>query len=531
MGTYRRDLLDMYIKKEYRSFITEVYKNKNWRMFPDPQIDICAGADIDEKVTELLFFPDRNGESTWDENTGRLRLNIEYDTDAYNDRYRFNNFTELYINYLPRYCEDDKMCFYASIDKDDETTIYDLKHSRQATLDYNLKTLCDDISDYEKLSDQWEDNDKGSFIIPVPLNDDEDKLTERYVVRSHSMLKRATKAELEALSAPNSIFRPIELDELIDEDGTFDIPEWLAIIDKFTFRNCSKLRRLICRNCCLKIERYAFAGCTELEEVIFLDPDRPNGPLVEIERGAFSGCLKLKKVQLPKLLRPIRDYLFFGCVSLEEVIMPLDTDDRIKLAASRGLSTDNIGGTMYDASLWIEGHAFSLCRSLKTIVLPDGTTNICTKAFWRCTSLEKIILPSTVREIGNEVFLGCTSLRRIDIPNRTYHIHEGAFNDCTALSEITLPPSVDIIGRDDDHLSQSIAGALSGHILHRKITEKHRYGSSEERFEPLDGVTIKCAENSAAEFYARYNNINYEICDMGDEKNDIYIKKLAHYWV
>ncbi len=58
------------------------------------------------------------------------------------------------------------MCFYAGIDKDDETTIYDLKHSRQASLDYNLKTLCDDISDYEKLSDRWEDNDKGSLLIP-----------------------------------------------------------------------------------------------------------------------------------------------------------------------------------------------------------------------------------------------------------------------------------------------------------------------------------------------------------------------------
>ncbi len=527
MSAYVRTMLDMYIKKEYRGFITEVYQNKDWRLFPDPQIDIAAGANIDEETTELLFSPDRDDESTWDENTGRLRLNIEYDTDAYKSRHCFNNFTELYINFLPRYCEDDKMCFYAAIDKDDETTIYDLKHSRQATLDYNLKTLCDDISDYEKLSDKWENNDKGSFIIPVPLNDGEDKLTEHYVVRCNSMLKRATKAELETLSAPKSIFRPIELDELIDEDGTFDIPEWLAIIDKFTFRNCSKLRKLICRNCCLKIERYAFAGCTDLEEIIFLDPNKPYGTLVEIERGAFSGCLKLKKVHLPKLLRPIRDYLFFGCVSLEEVIMPVGTEERLKLAASRGISTDNIEGTIYDTAIWIEHYAFSLCRSLKTIIVPEGTERICSEAFSHCTSLEEISLPSTLQEIENEAFLGCTSLRRIDIPNRTYHIHEGAFNDCTALSEITLPPSVDIIGRDEHHLSGSIAGTLSGHILHRRLLEKHRYGSSEERFEPLDGVTIKCAQNSPAEFYARYNKIKYEIYDMGDEKSDTYIKKLA----
>ena len=162
MGTYRRDLVDMYIKKEYRSFITEVYRNKDWRLFPDARLHQIAdeNANADERFLTLLFTPDGyDGESTWDESTGRLRLNRDYNTGTYYQHYEF---MQIFTNVLPHYCEDGKICFYAEYDyceDAEETVIYDLKNKRQAKVDYILEKLCDDISDYEKLSDQWTDLD------------------------------------------------------------------------------------------------------------------------------------------------------------------------------------------------------------------------------------------------------------------------------------------------------------------------------------------------------------------------------------
>ncbi len=512
----------MYIKKEYRSFITEVYQNKDWRLFPDARIHQIADEYVEERPKNLLFTPDHfDGESTWDESTGRLRLNRDYNTATY---YEYYYFMQIFTNVLPHYCEDDRMCFYAGYDycsNVDETVIYDLKNKREAKVNYILEKLCDDISEYEKLSDQWTDIDEDWYTSPISLTKDEDALTARYILYCR-VLKRATKEELELFSPTDSIIRPIDLDELVDENGTFDIPEWITSIGPYTFKNIAGLKRIIFRHRYLTIDKYAFAGCVDLEEVIF--PEKPKDynyfsaydTLVKIKEGAFSGCLKLKRIQLPKWLEHIDPFTFFGCVNLEEVVMPASTEERIKLARSRGIDIDNAGYTLrdiYSAPCRITSHAFALCRSLKRISLPQDMTVIDTAAFYKCTSLKDISLPSKLREIGNEAFCGCASFKRIDIPKGTHSVGEGAFNDCTALCEITIPPSVIIMGRDEAS-DRSIIAELSGHILHNTMLEKGELGYYDYQFRPLVGVTIRCAENSAAEFYARYNKINFEIYDI-----------------
>ena len=57
---------------------------------------------------------------------------------------------------------------------------------------------------------------------------------------------------------------------------------------------------------------------------------------------------------------------------------------------------------------------------IKTVILPDGLSNIYLYAFESCTNLISINIPNTVGEIGRYAFSGCSSLSSLTIPE--YHI-------------------------------------------------------------------------------------------------------------
>lgn len=58
----------------------------------------------------------------------------------------------------------------------------------------------------------------------------------------------------------------------------------------------------------------------------------------------------------------------------------------------------------------IGNSAFSMCKKIKEIVLPETITEIGDYAFNTCVSLTNINLPSSIEKIGENIFDGCTSL-------------------------------------------------------------------------------------------------------------------------
>ena len=58
---------------------------------------------------------------------------------------------------------------------------------------------------------------------------------------------------------------------------------------------------------------------------------------------------------------------------------------------------------------------------------------------------------------------------------------------------------------------------LSGHVLHNAVLRKDGQICYEYQYSPIKGLKISCAENSAAEYYARYYSIPFEICDRAGE--------------
>ena len=90
--------------------------------------------------------------------------------------------------------------------------------------------------------------------------------------------------------------------------------------------------------------------------------------------------------------------------------------------------------------------AFSGCKSLQSITIPNSVTSIGDKAFFLCKSLQSITIPNSVTSIGDEAFCACESLQSITIPNSVTSIGDDAFSSCKSLQSITIPNSVTSIG-------------------------------------------------------------------------------------
>ena len=119
-------------------------------------------------------------------------------------------------------------------------------------------------------------------------------------------------------------------------------------------------------------------------------------------------------------------------------------DERKILQAPQGL---NGTYSIRKGTKIICDRAFVDCKSLRSIVIPDGIISIGYGAFSGCKSLADIVIPDSVSSIGDCAFEGCKSLCSLVIPDSVTSIGEGAFYDCKSLISIVIPDSVTSIGR------------------------------------------------------------------------------------
>lgn len=93
---------------------------------------------------------------------------------------------------------------------------------------------------------------------------------------------------------------------------------------------------------------------------------------------------------------------------------------------------------------------------LRTIELPSTLRKIDDHAFSGCRNLQSIVIPNSVTELGRSVFDRCISLKEVELPNTITVIKESAFQGCSNLKSIIIPESVEKIEMYAFHLCKNL---------------------------------------------------------------------------
>ena len=109
-------------------------------------------------------------------------------------------------------------------------------------------------------------------------------------------------------------------------------------------------------------------------------------------------------------------------------------------------SSVSYNGVRYDVT-GIGEYAFSVCRDLTSVKLPNSVMIIEKSAFVECKSLTSVTIPNNVMSLGERAFSYCFGLTSITIGNSVTSIGTYAFEQCRGLLSLTIPNSVTSIGQ------------------------------------------------------------------------------------
>lgn len=160
--------------------------------------------------------------------------------------------------------------------------------------------------------------------------------------------------------------------------------------------------------------------------------------------------------------------------------------------------------------------AFYGQTDMSEIHLPFGLEVIENGAFYRCSALKSVNIPKSVTQIGNDVFFRCSALQSItvDDENGKYCDVDGvlfnkdkseiiAYPEGKTETKYTIPDSV-------TKISGNVFGyqsALKEIVVPASVTELPNHNI----FVYPDEITLAVMPGSAAEAYAKEQNIKYSI--------------------
>lgn len=153
--------------------------------------------------------------------------------------------------------------------------------------------------------------------------------------------------------------------------------------------------------------------------------------------------------------------------------------------------------------------------------MQNGVTHIERYAFSGCKRLATIALPQGVKNLGDYAFDGCASLTSVTLPEGLTHIGMGAFTNCAKLKSINIPSSVnDLTGRTfaDWYGNLTVSSAnytFDNGVLYNQNKEKViAYCSENDSYEVPnsvasigDGAFMNCAHLTSIKLYNNVTSI------------------------
>ena len=181
----------------------------------------------------------------------------------------------------------------------------------------------------------------------------------------------------------------------------------------------------------------------------------------------------------------IGDYAFSDCRTLTSVTIPNSVTSIGEWAFRNCYSLTSV--TIPNSVTSISTGAFAYCKSLTSITIPTSVISMGNCAFEYCLSLTSITIPNSVTSIGNYIFAYCSTLTTINIPNSVTSIGNYAFEYCRSLISITIPNSV----RSIDYYAFSNCTGLTYVNIPNSANSMTSIGSNAfEQCKSLTSITI-----------------------------------------
>lgn len=329
-----------------------------------------------------------------------------------------------------------------------------------------------------------------------------------------------------------------------------DIPDSVKDIDIYAFNGCQNLTAVKIPENVTEIKSGVFSGCQSLSEVNI------HNNVTAIGNGAFFRCESLTEVNLPAQLTEIGESAFFDCNLIKSITVPdkVTAVGKLAFASCNKLREINIGDNItsmgesvftgtdyyYNRANW-DGRLLTLKNYLINtdygisgeIEIAPNITVIADRAFLM-SDVEAVKIHRGIINIGKGAFEGCDKLKQITvsdenenysdvdgilysadkktliqyplgkapvyIPSGTAAISESSFGFSALLTRVVIPEGVTSIG----------AGAFEACEKLKSVTiPKSVTSIGDYAFSSLGGVTISCNKDTAAEQFAKNNNIKY----------------------
>jgi len=196
----------------------------------------------------------------------------------------------------------------------------------------------------------------------------------------------------------------------------------------------------------------AFANNTKLKSIKIADT------VVNISDAAFDNCTALEYVYLGSSVAVLNVKTFDGCSALKEIEVSsanknysssdgvLYNGDKTELLRCP-CATDTEELTVADTVVTVGEYAFSNCKGLKKVILPDDC-QLKQGSFFYCMDLEEIELGASLTAIPEKCFFGCVMLKEIKVPKGVSLIGDYAYFGCISAKSASLPESVTEIGKN-----------------------------------------------------------------------------------
>lgn len=202
----------------------------------------------------------------------------------------------------------------------------------------------------------------------------------------------------------------------------------------------------------IRIGKGIFSSCSSLESITVNAENAvyhsDQNCLIETEsKTVIAGC-KTSLIPLSGV-RTIGEEAFSLCKGLTSVSIPQTVTSIGNQAFShcRNLASVTIDPYVFGNGVSIGDYAFIGCYALTSITLPQTLISIGEGAFFGCDGLSSFTVPNRVTTVGESAFSNCSNLTEVVLGNGISSIEDEVFYQCGKLASVTIPNSVKTIGR------------------------------------------------------------------------------------